>query len=177
LRFVLAATLASSYGIFGPTFELFETAPLAPGREDYLGSEKYEIRHWDVDRPDSLRPLIARVNAIRKEHPALQQDRTLRFLNTDNEMLLAYTKTAPNGSDVVVMIVNLDPRWKQSGWIELPVEGIPGEPEYQVHDLLNEAVYTWRAGAWNYIELDPAVTPAHVFHVPRTLIPEESVGG
>jgi starch synthase (maltosyl-transferring) len=177
LRFALAATLSANYGVFGPTFELFETAPLAPGREDYLNSEKYQIRHWNLDRPDSLRPLITRVNAIRNQHPALQQNRTLRFLNTDNEMLLAYTKTAPDGSDVVVTIVNLDPFWKQSGWIELPVERIPGEPEYQVHDLLNEGTYTWRAGAWNYVELDPAVTPAHVLHVSRTLIPEESVGG
>jgi starch synthase (maltosyl-transferring) len=177
LRFVLAATLSASYGIFGPTFELFEAAPLAPGREDYLNSEKYEIRHWNLDRPDSLRPLISRVNAIRKEHPALQQNRTLRFLNADNEMLLAYAKTAADGSDVIATIVNLDPVWKQSGWIELPVESVPGKPQYQVHDLLNEGTYNWRAGAWNYVELDPAVTPAHVLHVSRTLIPEESVGG
>jgi starch synthase (maltosyl-transferring) len=177
LRFVLAATLGASYGIFGPSFELLETTPLTPGREEYMHSEKYEIRHWDLERPGSLRPLISRVNRIRKEHPALQQNRTLRFLNTDNEMLLAYAKTAPDGSDVVATIVNLDPRWKQSGWVELPVQWIPGEPQYQVRDLLNEAAYTWRAGSWNYVELDPAVTPAHVLHIPRTLIPEESVGG
>jgi starch synthase (maltosyl-transferring) len=177
LRFVLAATLAASYGIFGPTFELVETTPLAAGREDYLNSEKYQVSHWDIERPNSLRPLISRVNAIRKEHAALQQNRTLRFLNTDNELLLAYAKTSPDGSDVVATVVNLDPLWKQSGWVELPVQWIPGEPEYQVHDLLNEAAYTWRAGAWNYVELDPAIAPAHIFHVTRTLIPEESVGG
>jgi starch synthase (maltosyl-transferring) len=177
LRFVLAATLAANYGIFGPTFELLDAAPLAEGREDYLNSEKYQVRHWDLDRPDSLRPLISRVNAIRKAHPALQQNRTLRFLSSDNEMLLAYAKTSPDGSDVIATIVNLDPAWKQSGWVELPVELVPGEPEYQLHDLLNESQFTWRAGAWNYVELDPAVTPAHVFHVARTLIPEESVGG
>jgi starch synthase (maltosyl-transferring) len=177
LRFVLAATLGANYGIFGPAFELVETAPLAAGREEYLHSEKYEVRHWDLERPGSLRPLITRINSIRKEHPAFQQDRTLRFLNTDNEMLLAYAKTAPDGSDLMLTIVNLDPRWRQSGWIELPVESVPGEPVYPVRDLLNETVYTWRAGAWNYVELDPAITPAHVFHVSRTLIPEETVGG
>jgi starch synthase (maltosyl-transferring) len=177
VRFVLAATLGANYGMFGPAFELVETAPLAPGREEYLHSEKYEVRHWDLERPGSLRPLITRINGIRKDHPALQQDRTLRFLNTDNEMLLAYTKTAPDGSDLMLTIVNLDPRWRQAGWIELPVESVPGEPVYPVRDLLNETVYTWRAGAWNYVELDPAITPAHVFHVSRTLIPEETVGG
>jgi starch synthase (maltosyl-transferring) len=177
VRFVLAATLGANYGMFGPAFELVETAPLAAGREEYLHSEKYEVRHWDLERPGSLRPLITRINSIRKEHPAFQQDRTLRFLNTDNEMLLAYTKTAPDGSDLMLTIVNLDPRWRQAGWIELPVESVPGEPVYPVRDLLNETVYTWRAGAWNYVELDPAITPAHVFHVSRTLIPEETVGG
>jgi starch synthase (maltosyl-transferring) len=177
LRLVLAATLGANYGVFGPAFELTETAPLAPGREDYMDSEKYQIRHWQLDRPDSLRSLIARINAIRKEHPALQQDRNLRFLNTDNDSLLAYAKTSPDGSDVIATVVNLDPVWRQSGWIELPVASIPGQPDYPVHDLLNEATYMWRSGAWNYVELDPGQTPAHVFHVERSLIAEDSVGG
>jgi starch synthase (maltosyl-transferring) len=176
LRFVLAATLGANYGIFGPSFELVETAPLVPGREEYLNSEKYEIRHWDLERPGGLQSLVARVNSIRKEHPAMQQDRTLRFLRTDNENLLAYAKTSADGSDVVATIVNLDPAWKQSGWVELPVQAVPGQPQYPVHDLLNGPAYSWRAGAWNYVELDPAQSPAHVFHVERSLIPEETVG-
>jgi starch synthase (maltosyl-transferring) len=121
--------------------------------------------------------LIARVNAIRNEHPALQQDRNLRFLNTDNETLLAYAKTSPDGSDVIATVVNLDPVWRQAGWIELPVVSVPGQPDYAVHDLLNEATYTWRSGSWNYVELDPGQTPAHIFHVERSLIAEDSVGG
>jgi starch synthase (maltosyl-transferring) len=177
LRFVLAATLGASYGMYGPTFELAETAPLASGREDYLNSEKYEIRHWQLDRPGSLRPLIARVNAIRREHPALHQDRTLRFLNTDNENLLAYAKVSPDGSDVVATIVNLDPVWRQSGWIDLPVVQIAGQLSYAVHDLLNGGDYQWRTSGWNYVELDPSQTPAHIFHVERSLISEDSVGG
>jgi starch synthase (maltosyl-transferring) len=176
LRFVLAATLGANYGIFGPAFELVDNRPLVPGREEYLNSEKYEVRHWDLDRPESLRPLITRVNEIRREHPALQQDRTLRFLRTDNERLLAYAKTAADGSDVVATVVNLDPQWKQSGWIELPVEQRPGQPLYAVRDLLNGPTYLWRADGWNYVELEPSQTPAHVFHVERTLIPEETVG-
>jgi len=172
LRFVLAATLAASYGIFGPTFELAEVTPLRAGREEYLDSEKYQVRHWDLDRPGSLRPLITRVNRIRREHPALQQDRTLRFLRTDNERLLAYAKTGEDGGDVVVVIVNLDPRWKQSGWVEVPVLARAGNPPYQAEDLLNDLRFTWRTDSWNYVDLDPAVTPAHIVRVPRPLVPE-----
>ena len=176
LRLVLAATLAASYGIYGPVFELAEVTPLTPGREDYLHSEKYEVRHWDLDRPDSLRPLIARVNRIRREHPALQQDRTLRFLRTDNERLLAYAKTSDDGSDVIVVVVNLDPRWTQAGWVEVPVVPRPGHPPYRVDDLLGGRRFTWRTDGWNFVELDPTLTPAHVLHVPRPLTPEESLG-
>jgi starch synthase (maltosyl-transferring) len=171
LRFVLAATLAASYGIYGPPFELVETTPLVAGREEYLDSEKYQLRHWDLDRPGSLRPLIARVNRVRREHPALQQDRTLRFLATDNQRLLAYAKTAPEGSDQVVTIVNLDPLWRQAGWVEVPAEPLPGKPSYGVRDLLTDTSYTWRSDGWNYVELDPAVQPAHIMSVERALVP------
>jgi starch synthase (maltosyl-transferring) len=176
LRFVLAATLGASYGIYGPAFELVDVRPLTAGREDYLDSEKYQVRTWNLDARGSLRPLIQRVNRIRRQHPALQQDRTLRFLNTDNERLLAYAKTSDDGSDVIVTVVNLDPRLRQAGWVEVPVVPRPGHPPYGVHDLLNEGRFTWRTDGWNYVELDPAVTPAHVLHVPRPLVPEESLG-
>jgi starch synthase (maltosyl-transferring) len=171
LRFVLAATLSASYGIYGPAFELVETAPLVAGREEYLDSEKYQLRHWDLDRPGSLRPLITRVNQVRKDHPALQQDRTLRFLATDNPMLLAYAKTAADGSDPIVTIVNLDPRWRQTGWVEVPSESQPGDPEYRVCDLLTDSWYTWRSDGWNYVELDPSAQPAHIMSVERALVP------
>jgi len=174
LRFVLASTLAASYGIFGPTFELVEVTPLRAGREEYLDSEKYQVRHWDLDRPGSLRPLITKVNRIRREHPALQQDRTLRFLRTDNERLLAYAKTSDDGADVVVVIVNLDARWKQSGWVEVPVRARAGNPPYQVEDLLSGQRFMWRTDTWNFVELDPEIAPAHIVRVPRALVPEES---
>ena len=188
LRFVLAATLGASYGIYGPVFELAEVTPLTPGREEYLNSEKYQVRHWDLERPGSLRPLIAKVNRIRREHPALQQDRTLRFLKTDNERLLAYAKTSPipaasaeeGGSggeaDVIVVVVNLDPTLPQSGWVELPVVARAGHPPYGVEDMLNGARHTWRTDGWNYVQLDPAVTPAHIMRVPRPLVPESRLG-
>jgi starch synthase (maltosyl-transferring) len=176
MRLVLAATLAASYGIYGPTFELAEVAPLRAGREDYLDSEKYQVRHWDLERPGSLRPLVTRINTIRRQHPALQQDRTLRFLRTDNERLLAYAKTGEDGTDVVVTIVNLDFDHRQSGWVEVPVRPRAGHPPYQVEDLLDGGRFTWRTDSWNYVELDPAVTPAHVLQVPRALVPEETHG-
>ena len=174
LRFVLAATLGASYGIYGPAFELAEVTPLTPGREEYLDSEKYQVRHWDLERSSSLRPLITRVNRIRREHLALQQDRTLRFLRTDNERLLAYAKTS--ASDVIVVVVNLDPRWRQAGWVEVPVVSRAGHPPYGVDDLLNDTRYTWRTDGWNYVDLDPAVTPAHIMRLFRPLIPETGLG-
>jgi len=177
VRFVLAATLGASYGIFGPSFELAEVTPLTPGREDYLNSEKYQTRHWDLAKRDSLRPLITQVNRIRREHPALQQDRTLRFLNTDNERLLCYAKSSADGADVIVAVVNLDPRWRQAGWVEVPAMYRAGHPPYGVEDLLNGTRFTWRTDGWNYIELDPAVTPAHIIRLPRRLVPESPVGG
>jgi starch synthase (maltosyl-transferring) len=176
LRFVLAATLTASYGILGPTFEQVEVTPLTPGREEYLDSEKYQVRYWDLDKPGGLRPLITRVNRIRREHRALQQDRTLRFLKTDNEHLLAYAKTDEDGGDAIVVIVNLDPRWKQSGWVEIPVRARAGHPPYRVDDLLNGRRFTWRTDSWNYVELDPADTPAHIVRLPRPLIPEDGSG-
>src|SRR5690606_16033636 len=115
-RLVLAATLGASYGIYGPPFELMEHVAVAPGKEEYLNSEKYEIRHWDIDRADSLRPFIARVNRIRREHLALQSNRSLQFHRIDNDQILAYSKVAP-GEDSIVVVVNLDPHYTQSGWL------------------------------------------------------------
>lgn len=176
LRFVVAATLGASYGVYGPVFELAEVVPLQDGREEYKDSEKYQIRHWDLDRPGSLRTLMTRINQIRRAHPALQQDRTLRFLRTDNERLLAYSKTSDDGTDVVAVIVNLDPHGPQSGWVEVPVVPRAGHPPYRVDDLLNETRYTWRTDGWNFVQLDPTVTPAHVLRVPRPLVPEDPDG-
>jgi starch synthase (maltosyl-transferring) len=175
LRFVLAATLSASYGIFGPSFELGEVRPLEVGREEYLNSEKYQVRHWDVSRAP-LCPLIKRVNGIRRAHPALQQNRTLRFLKTDNERLLAYAKTSEDGADVIVTVVNLDHAGKQAGWVEVPVVARAGHPPYRAADLLSGSTFAWRTDGWNFVELDPAKAPAHILHIPRPLL-TESPGG
>jgi starch synthase (maltosyl-transferring) len=165
-RLILAATLGASYGIYGPAFELMEHVPREPGSEEYRDSEKYEIRTWDLDRPDSLKELIARVNRIRRENPALQSDRSLRFHRVGNPHLLAYSKREEDGSGVVLVAVNVDAATTQAGSIDLPPEdlGLPPRVPYVVHDLLTGARHQWK-GARPHIELDPRVLPACIFRV------------
>jgi starch synthase (maltosyl-transferring) len=162
-RLVLAATLAASYGIYGPAFELCESRPREPGSEEYLDSEKYQLRHWDLERPDSLRALVARLNGIRRANRALQSDWSLVFHATDNEQLLCYSKSS--GDDIVLCVVNLDPHHPQSGWVHLSLGhlGLDERP-FQVHDLLGGGTFLWQ-GPRSYVELDPGVLPAHVFAV------------
>jgi starch synthase (maltosyl-transferring) len=168
-RLVLAATLSASYGIYGPTYELREHLPREHGSEEYLDSEKYQLRHWNHDDPESLAPFIARVNRIRRENPALQWDRTLRFLHIDNPQLLAYAKSSADGSNVVVTVVNLDPHNVQSGWVGLEPASVGVSPPsrgFQVHDLLSGQRFIWQ-GDWHYVRLDPHSAPAHIFVVRR----------
>ncbi len=172
-RLVLAATLSASYGIYGPAFELVDVRAV-PGTEEYLDSEKYQVRHWQLDQPGSLRDFVARVNAIRRENPALQRNNSLRFLEVDNPELLAYAKTAAEDGNLIVTVVNLDPHHAQHGWVTLPLDdlGIDAEHPYQVHDLLGDARYLWN-GPTNFVGLDPASTPAHIFRIRRRLRTEQ----
>jgi starch synthase (maltosyl-transferring) len=169
VRLVLAATLGATYGIYGPPFELCETAAV-PGSEEYLGSEKFEIRHWNLDRPESLRDFIAWLNRIRRDNPALHNDRSLRFLAVDNPAMIFYAKESRDGSNIVLVVVNLDPHHPQSGWVTVPIEemGLDPQQPYQVHELLSDARYLWH-GAHNYVALDPQVVPAHIFRVRRRI--------
>jgi starch synthase (maltosyl-transferring) len=173
-RFALAATLAASYGIYGPAFELMEHQPREPGSEEYLHSEKYELRRWDLERADSLRAYIAAFNRIRRENPALQSDHSLRFFDTDNEQLLAYGKQTPDGANQIVCVVNLSPHHAHGGWVELDLAmlGIEHGRPYQMHDLLSGARYLWN-GPRNFVQLDPQRSPAHVFRVRRHLHREQ----
>jgi starch synthase (maltosyl-transferring) len=168
LRVALAATLGASYGIYGPAYELLEHVARDPGSEEYLNSEKYEIRAWDLDRADSLRHFIARLNRIRRENPSLQSDWSLRFHRVDNESLICYSKSTEDRSNVLVVVANLDPHHTQSGWIELSLPGRDFETDrpYQVHDLLSDARYLWH-GARNFVQLDPTASPVHIFRVRR----------
>ena len=167
-RLVLAATLAANYGIYGPTFELLQSTPRDPGTEEYRDSEKYQLRHWDLQQPGSLWPLIARVNRIRRDNPALQGDRSLRFCPVDNDRLIAYVKTDAASQNIIVTVVNLDPYNTQSGWLELDLTAldIPRDQTYQMHDLLSDQRYQWQ-GERNYVQLNPYSMPAHVFRLRR----------
>jgi len=173
-RLVLAATLGANYGIYGPAFELCEHAATAPGREEYLDSEKYEIRTWDTGRPDSLGEFIALVNRIRRESPPLQSDDNLRFHPVDNDQLIAYSKTADDGSGTILVVVNLDPRHTQSGWVELPLEefGLGDASPFQGHDLLSGARFLWQ-GSRLYVALDPTAVPAHIIRLRRKVRTEK----
>ena len=167
LRLVLAATLNGNYGIYGAAYELQEATPFKPGGEEYLNSEKYELKHWDLTSPTSLAPLITTVNKARRENPALQaMDATLHFHSIDNPQLTCFSKRSADGSNVVLTIVNLDPAQRQTGFVYLWMQqlGLTDESTYTVEDLLTGASYTWR-GPSNYVALDPEVTPAHIFRV------------
>jgi starch synthase (maltosyl-transferring) len=161
VRLVLAATLGASYGIYSG-FELCENEAV-PGTEEYLNSEKYQYRPRDWDRPGHIKDLIRVVNRIRREHRALQFDDGLQFFQTDNPNLIFYGKTPPGGGDTILVVVNLDPRSMQHGWVQVPLAalGLPANETYEVQDLLDGEHYTWR-GEWNYVRLDPGIRPAHI---------------
>jgi starch synthase (maltosyl-transferring) len=169
IRVVLASTLAASYGIYGPAFELCENRAI-PGTEEYLDSEKYQIRLWNLEDARGIQDLVARLNQIRRENIALQFDRNLEFYPVDNEQLLCFTKSTDDLSNVILVVVNLDPHHVQSGWIKLPLKKLKLEASqnFQVHDLLSEARYLWH-GETNYVELDPKAIPAHVFRLRRKI--------
>lgn len=172
MRFVLAATLSANYGVYGPAFERFVHEAREQGSEEYLDSEKYEIRHWpdvDNDRDDDLSELMALVNRIRRENPALQQNATLAFHETDNESILCYSKTA--GENAIIVVVNVDPNNTHAAWINLDLQtlgiaGSSGERSFQVHDLLSGARHRWN-GSRNYVQLNPQVVSAHIFRIRR----------
>ncbi len=165
-RLVLAAGLSANYGIYGPPFELMWDEPAAPGSEEYLGSEKYEVHHHDLHATNSLRQVISRVNACRKVHPALQHDDGLRFLAVDNDQLVAWWKTDPTGTDLVVGVVSLDWQWTQSGFLELDLSdfGVPDGALFEAHDVLSGDTFRWQNGS-NFVKLDPRAMPAHLLEL------------
>jgi starch synthase (maltosyl-transferring) len=172
VRATLAATLAANWGVYGPAFELGEHVPRAPGAEEYLDSEKYQLRRWDLARPDSVADFLARLNEIRRASPALQQDRTLEFHPTDDPSLVCYSKVA--GDDAVLVVVNLDPHHAHGGFVSVPAArfGLAPERAFQVEDLLGGGRFLWR-GERNFVRLDPEGAPAHVLRIRRHLRREQ----
>jgi starch synthase (maltosyl-transferring) len=165
-RLVLAATLGASYGIYSG-YELCENEAI-PGTEEYHESEKFQIRHRDWNRAESLREYIALVNRIRRENPALHTCKGLDFYPVDNEQLLFFGKTTPNHDNIILVVINLDPHHVHDGWVEVPLEelGIGPSEVYQVHDLIGEGRYLWQ-GRRNYVRLDPAESPAQIYRLRR----------
>jgi starch synthase (maltosyl-transferring) len=170
MRLLLVATLGANYGIYGPAFELLEHRAVRHGSEEYLDSEKYEIRRWDLDSPDSLRSVIARVNSIRAGNEALQNDWSLLFHSTDNEQIIAYTKESDDRSNLILTVVNLDPHHTQAGFVNLPLEQlqIPQDRAYEAEDLLTGERYMWN-GSRNYVELNPQARAGHILKLHRRL--------
>ena len=167
IRLVLAATLGASYGIYSG-FEFGENVPVRPGSEEYLDSEKYQIRVRDVEQAGSLAELIARVNAIRHAERALQFDGGLQFHESDNPQVICYSKRAPGGGAPLLVALTLDPHLMQHGWIRVPLGdwGLAADQPFEVIDLLSDERYTWR-GEWNYVRFDPAYRVAHVLAFPE----------
>ena len=181
-RLILAATLTANYGIYGPAYELGENAPAVPAAgktesEEYLDSEKYEIRQRDRNQPHSLAPLITDLNHIRRANPALQSNGSLVFHPVDNPSIMCYSKTGRDpltfahnrGDNVILVVINLDPFNEQAGWVDLNLKelGIPHGQNFTVEDQLTGTSYTWHDRS-NYVALRPDVQPAHIFRITRT---------
>jgi len=151
-----------------------ENRPREPGSEEYLDSEKYEIKHWNRESAESLKDFITRINLIRKDNPALQRDWSLRFHELDNEQMICYTKQTADLDNIIVVVVNLDPHHVQSGWVKIPLEplNLEAADSYQAHDLLIGARFLWH-GARNYVQLDPKTGPAHVLRLRRRIRREQ----
>ncbi|WP_371100625.1 alpha-1,4-glucan--maltose-1-phosphate maltosyltransferase [Streptomyces sp. PU_AKi4] len=168
VRAVLAATLSPTWGIYSG-YELCENTPLREGGEEYLDSEKYQLKHRDWETAErqgrTITPLITKLNTIRRAHPALHRLRNLRFHRADNDSVIAYSKRS--GSDVVLVVANLDPHHPQEATVSLdmPQLGLDRHESVPVRDELTGETYHW--GSANYVRLEPGRAPAHVLHVPR----------
>ncbi|MBF0121804.1 MAG: alpha-1,4-glucan--maltose-1-phosphate maltosyltransferase [Candidatus Omnitrophica bacterium] len=162
MRAVLASTMSSNFGIYGPAFELCENQPF-PGKEEYVDNEKYEIKAWDWDRAGNIKDVLTKLNKIRRENTALQVTRNIRFCKTSNDQILAYYKATPDFSNIILVIVNLDPHHTQSGHVEIPLHtlGIVNDKPYPAHDLLTGEKFTW-LGEKTFVELNPVKSVAHV---------------
>ncbi|CAN5453935.1 alpha-1,4-glucan--maltose-1-phosphate maltosyltransferase [soil metagenome] len=168
LRVILAATLSSNYGLYGPIYEFGLNVPF-PGKEEYIDSEKYEIKHWDWDGNTRTRDIIRKINHIRRENPALQATNNISFGSSENSQIICYGKTTNDYSNQMIMVVNLDPHNIQRTMVKLPLYelGIQYDRPFWVRDLISGSRYQWQ-GEWNYVELNPYELPAHVLRVEHT---------
>ncbi len=167
VRYFMAATMSSNYGLYGPVFE-YLVHDAVPGREEYWDSEKYEIRNWDWDKRNRITYVITKVNAARKAHAALQHMHNAQLCAIENEHIIAYFKYDKASDDALLMVVNLDPHYTQSGFVQVPLQtmGIPVGQAFQAQDLLTGNTYNWDK-EWNFVELNPHALPFHLFQLKR----------
>jgi len=163
IRLLLAGTLSSNYGIYGPLFE-FGLNEAFPGKEEYTRSEKYEIKHWDWFKPTRIKEVIGLLNKIRKENEALQTTWNIEFCETDNDQVICFTKIEKENK--LLIVISLDPEHGQSGWVKVPLKELnfKENEEYEVFDLLTDSKYVWK-NEWNYVALHPTQIPGHIFRI------------
>ena len=161
-KYFLAATLSSNVGIYGPVFEYMISAPMAPGKEEYLDSEKYDFVKWDWSIQNNLTRRITQINAIRKEQNSLQQTNNIVFCETNNDQVIAYYKYDDNKQNETLMVVSLNNQHVVQAMVRLPYPQLGNQP-IRVHDLITDATYYWE-NEWNFIELGPNV-PFHLFKI------------
>ncbi|MBU1726487.1 MAG: alpha-1,4-glucan--maltose-1-phosphate maltosyltransferase [Candidatus Omnitrophica bacterium] len=165
IRLVLAGTISSNYGIYGGAYITCQNEPY-PGKEEYVNNEKYELKNWNLNAPGNIKKEVTLINKIRKENPAFQETNNISLRETNNPNIISYVKATRDLSSVILTVVNLDPRNTHAGLVSVPLGelGLPDDEDYEVEDLLNNETYIWN-GEWNYVELDPAITPAHIFRI------------
>lgn len=166
IRYFLAFTMSSNAGVYGPVYELLMSDAL-PGREEYLNSEKFEVKHYDWEKTNRLTAHMSKINKIRKENKALQRTNNLQFCTIDNEQIISYFKSDGDKNHILA-VVNLDDHHAQSGWVQVPIDqmGIANEESFKVHDLISEGSYLW-TGEWNFVELRPPGLPYHLFRIEK----------
>lgn len=165
MRYAMAATLSSNFGVYGPSYEFYENTPIE-GKEEYWNSEKYEVRHYDWKRTNRMTDIMSILNRIRKENPALQSTWNIQFCTIENNQLLAYVKATDDLSNIILCVVNLDVNGKQSGFVQLPKDRLRlgDKINVKLHDLITDEHYTWTQ-EWNFVELNPFKMPFHLFKV------------
>lgn len=168
IRTILAGTLSSNYGMYGPLFE-FGLNEAYPGKEEYTRSEKYEVKHWDWNKQTKIKEVIIKLNQVRKENTALQSTWNLEFCETDNDNILCFTKISQDKTNKLLVVVSLDHQYSQSGWVKVPLKalGVGENESFSVQDLLTDSKYFWE-NEWNYVALHPQAIPAHIFKIEKT---------
>ncbi len=165
LRYALAATLSSNYGVYGPAYEFYENTPVE-GKEEYFNSEKYEVRHYDWKRTNRMTDIMTMLNMARKANAALQSTWNIQFCAIENPSLIAYLKTTDDLSNIILVVVNLDPNTTQSGYVQLPKIklGLNDKINIKLHDLVTNESYLW-VQEWNFVEINPHKMPFHLFKI------------